>query len=348
MGWGGVFSLQSSAAAITDNEQNRIPYRGQGCIAGGAAMSEDVPPYGAASKPRDNDKASENQAERNEIAQAGIEVRAAIDTETVRGLQLINGGMAAGLVTMLPAIIRDPAFRGLGNFMIVGASFGAIGLFMSLVHNRLRRKCSLEHSKKEQERRQPPIGQWLTRFQTVPDEPRVCTESIMAMWTSMALFLLGAASVGYGFLNVHPVAVEPPAKVVTAPALTTQPVANPGTLYDLQEKCGRVARDWFKQFFGDGQSHTKDFSSSNYTNHYNGKLNRCFVVVASFSTIRDDKTKQIKSADDRHLVDVNENAAVGAYFKFSDMQRTMSCGVAGQNCGSQPEWEQAVNSYMKE
>jgi hypothetical protein len=255
--------------------------------------------------------------------------------------------MTAGLVTMLPAIIRDPAFRALGNFMIIGASIGAIGLFMSLVHNRLRRKCSLEHGR-EHKLRQLPMGRWLAKFQTVPGEPRVCTQSVMAMWISMACFLLGAASVGYGFLKAYPVAAEPAAKVAAAPALRTQPVSNPGVAYDVQEKCGRVSRDWFKQFFGDRQSHTKDFSSSNFTNHYNGKLNRCFVLIASFSTIRDDKTKQLKSGDDRHLVDVNENADVGTYFKFSDMERTLSCSIAGQNCGSLSEREQATNSYMKE
>jgi hypothetical protein len=42
----------------------------------------------------------EEMAERRRIAQKGIEVRAGIDAETVRDLQLINGGMAAGFASI--------------------------------------------------------------------------------------------------------------------------------------------------------------------------------------------------------------------------------------------------------
>jgi hypothetical protein len=70
----------------------------------------------------------------------GREIRAQIDTETVRGLQLINGGMAAGLITLLPAILRDPGYRTLGTWMIVAVVFGASGLVASVIHNRFRRK----------------------------------------------------------------------------------------------------------------------------------------------------------------------------------------------------------------
>jgi hypothetical protein len=294
----------------------------------------------------------EARAERRRIAQAGIDLRAGMDTETVRGLQLINGGMAAGLVTMLPAIIRDQAFRDLGKFMIVGILFAAIGLFASLVHNRLRRKCSLE-TDSIGKHHQAPIAKWLSRFQTVENEPCVCTQSIMAMWASMILFLLGAASVGYGFLTVPPAAaaqIAVPAKIAQAAEAaggpTIQLSTDPRVAFDLQERCGRDARDWFQHFYGDGQSHGKDFSSSNYTNHYNAKLNRCFAVVSSFSTLRDEKTKQTKSSDDRHLVDINENKDVGSYFKFSDMSGPMQCSVGENRCASQGEWEATVASYM--
>jgi hypothetical protein len=157
---------------------------------------------------------------RDRITQAGIELRAGIDTETVRGLQLINGGMAAGLVTMLPSIIRDPGYREVGTLMIVGIFFAALGLVAAIVHNRLRRKCSLEYSKKVG-RQLPYKNRFLVLCQTVPNEPHVCTSSAMIMWASVAFFLLGAVSVGFGFMHVRATVAEP-----TAPCWELRDVDN--------------------------------------------------------------------------------------------------------------------------
>jgi hypothetical protein len=143
------------------------------------------------------------RAEENRIAQASVEVRAGIDTETVKALQLINGGLAAGLVTMLPSVIRDPNFRELGSLMVVGIMCAVAGLVAAVIHNRLRRKCSLEYTK-ERSRRRPPFKlKLLVLCQTQPGEPHVCTTSIIWMWASLLLFVLGAVSVGAGFWRAH-------------------------------------------------------------------------------------------------------------------------------------------------
>ncbi len=52
--------------------------------------------------------------------QADLELRAAIDTETVRGPAADKRGLAAGLVTMLPTIVKDPNLRNFGSLMIIG------------------------------------------------------------------------------------------------------------------------------------------------------------------------------------------------------------------------------------
>jgi hypothetical protein len=166
-------------------------------------MSEDVPPYGSGGGRRVYPVTPE-------LMQKGIELRAAIDTETVRALQLINGGMAAGLVTMLPTIIRDSAYGTLGYWMIAAIAFAALGLVTATIHNRLRRKCSLEHARGHN----ADIGyrSWILRkCQSAPDEPRVCTRSVISMWTSLILFCLGAIAVGIGFVTVHASAAPPPA-----------------------------------------------------------------------------------------------------------------------------------------
>lgn len=142
--------------------------------------------------------------EKAKLKQADVEVRANIDTETVRALQFINGGLAAGLATMLPTIVREPQFKDLGLLMIVGIFFAIVGLVSAVVHNRLRRKCSLEYSKAKDKRQSAFKLKFLVWCQTVPNEPRVCTNSALAMWTSIGMFFFGATAVAYGFLLVQP------------------------------------------------------------------------------------------------------------------------------------------------
>ena len=148
------------------------------------------------------------QLEREKLRQADLEVRAAIDTETVHGLQLINGGLAAGLVTMLPTIVKDPNLKELGSLMIIGSMCAVTGLVAAVVHNRLRRKCSLEYSKDRSRRKPPYKNRLLVLCQTQPGEPHVCTTSAIWMWSSIIFFALGAFSVGIGFMRVHPVVPE--------------------------------------------------------------------------------------------------------------------------------------------
>ena len=125
-------------------------------------------------------------------------------------------------------------------------------------------------------------------------------------------------------------------------------VPDPRIAYDLREKCGRDAREWFQHFYGDGQSHTKDFSTTSFTNHYQAKLNGCFAVVRGFTVLRDEKTKKSKNSDDWHLVDISENNDLGAYFQFSDMPTPMACSVGNLQCGSREAWETLTAPYMKE
>lgn len=138
----------------------------------------------------------------------GVERRSRIDSETVQGLQLINGGMAAGLVAMLPNILGNSSYSGLSRWMVAGVVFGAVGLVCAVVHSRLRRKCSLEYSKPVANRDPPFTNRWLVKCQTVPREPRICTKSIIAMWSSLTMFLLGAAVVCAGFLVFEPMPAQ--------------------------------------------------------------------------------------------------------------------------------------------
>ena len=138
-----------------------------------------------------------------------------------------------------------------------------------------------------------------------------------------------------------------------APA-PTAPSANAAAVsareaYELSEKCGKEAREWFRQFYGNGEQKTPDYTGmSNYTNHYNPKLNQCFALVATFGSLKDAKTHSSRFSDVKTLVQVNENKEVGTYFKFSDMGKPMQCSVADQPCDSQEAWEERVKLYMEE
>jgi hypothetical protein len=54
--------------------------------------------------------------------------------------------------------------------------------------------------------------------------------------------------------------------------------------YELREKCGKYCDEIFKREYGNGL--TSDESSSmisSYQNHYNKKLNKCFILVKTTS-----------------------------------------------------------------
>src|SRR5690349_10293293 len=124
--------------------------------------------------------------------------------------------MAAGLVAMLPRFLEEPAYFTLGRYMVAGIVCAGAGLVASVVHNRLRRKCSLEHDRKPENRGKPYVHWLLVKCQTVPGEAGICTRSIIRMWSSLALFCVGAVIVCIGFLLIEPREKEAAAESPTA------------------------------------------------------------------------------------------------------------------------------------
>ena len=127
----------------------------------------------------------------------GVEIRAAIDTETVRALLVVNGGTAAGLMTLLPLIVEKPSLHAFALGAVGAIMCAAAGLFLAIYHNRLRRKCSLQYDLDSRSRRRPCswVPEWM---QSVPHEPCICTRSVFAMWLSLVAFIAAAVVVGIG------------------------------------------------------------------------------------------------------------------------------------------------------
>jgi len=157
----------------------------------------------------------------------GRETRAGIDTETVRGLLLINGGGAVALLAFLPGVLQKPEFESLARAIIWAVFTFQIGLASAVVHNRLRRKCSLEYAKKE---RAP-----CSVFGRPLQEPCVCHWSTGLMWLSIVAFLVAGIIVMGASLTV--VGIRPAKVSVSTPAVF-QPLPNPA----LQKDAPQAAR----------------------------------------------------------------------------------------------------------
>jgi hypothetical protein len=111
----------------------------------------------------------------------GRETRAGIDSETVRGLLLINGGGAVALLAFLPGVLQKPEYESLARAIIWAVFTFQVGLACAVIHNRMRRICSLEYAKKD---RVP-----CSFLGVILREPCVCHWSIGFMWSSIIAFL---------------------------------------------------------------------------------------------------------------------------------------------------------------
>lgn len=80
--------------------------------------------------------------------------------------------------------------------------------------------------------------------------------------------------------------------------------------YELQERCGKRTEELFKRDFGNGINNTDDgYSLDSYSNHYNKKLNKCFILLTSIGHSKKYESDSTSYA----LYDVNENKEYGSY-----------------------------------
>ncbi len=126
----------------------------------------------------------------------GLEIRARIDSEVVKGLLLLNGGGAVALLALLPTIIAKPEFEQFSRAVLWALLLFVIGLISAVIHNRLRRLCSHEY---ERHNYSPPPG---SIFGINLNQPRICFISICFMWISLGLFLVAGVIVFWGGIAV--------------------------------------------------------------------------------------------------------------------------------------------------
>lgn len=120
--------------------------------------------------------------------------------------------------------------------------------------------------------------------------------------------------------------------------------AGPKEDYELQERCGKRAEERFKTEVGNNISSDKDFAySSGYTNHYNTKLNKCFILVTTTSYPKDRKGNMIGM---KNLYDINENKEYASFVTVKE--KITDCRVLDKDCKSEGEWDMLIKPYMEE
>ena len=110
--------------------------------------------------------------------------------------------------------------------------------------------------------------------------------SVMARIAFCALPLLPAACVKS----------PPPQPIPAVPPKDTRK-----EVYDLNEKCGHDARDWYKHFYEDQPQVQGIKSQSNYTNYYNAASNKCFILIGTTGFMHDKKTGKLLVSDSNPL-----------------------------------------------
>jgi hypothetical protein len=109
--------------------------------------------------------------------------------------------------------------------------------------------------------------------------------------------------------------------------------------YELQERCAKSASDSFKKSYGN------EGILTHYSNHYNKKLNKCFILIIS-TTLR--KSKQERPSLSKLLYDVNEQKEYASFFMLTDPMEIVDCTVLGKLCYSQNEWDTLIKPFMEE
>jgi hypothetical protein len=116
--------------------------------------------------------------------------------------------------------------------------------------------------------------------------------------------------------------------------------------YDLDERCGRRAAEYFSKHFGTPFDKTgKTLSFFSFRNHYNSRLNKCIIYLATRAQFEGER-------DELHtleLLDLNENNRLGMYIGTSTNSRpAASCEVDEKECETEAEWLDLIKKYMED
>jgi len=118
---------------------------------------------------------------------------------------------------------------------------------------------------------------------------------------------------------------------------------------ELQERCGKQCEEYFNKEYGKGIINRGDGERliSKYTNHYNKKLIKCFILINSTEFIRNMENK-IESIRVKTLFDLNENKEYGSLIQFENNNKPINCRILEKYCNLEKEWDLLIKPYMKD
>jgi hypothetical protein len=123
---------------------------------------------------------------------------------------------------------------------------------------------------------------------------------------------------------------------------------------DLQAKCSRDARAWFTENW---LPRDKDTILLDFTNHYNKKLNKCFILVEYHYDSKFAGAGGTSWTNDMLLTDVYENSKYGrfdenhyTYWKptVTTNDEVISCELLDQKCKTIEEFNGLLRPYMND
>jgi hypothetical protein len=117
--------------------------------------------------------------------------------------------------------------------------------------------------------------------------------------------------------------------------------------YDLQEKCSRDSKTWFKEnWLRDNSTLFLDFK-----NHFNRASNKCFIFVEYHSKL----DKSGSWSNDMTLWDVTENSKLGTLFEnhfvylkpsLNTQDLVLTCEIQGKVCKTVAEFNELLGPFL--
>jgi len=110
-------------------------------------------------------------------------------------------------------------------------------------------------------------------------------------------------------------------------------------IYELRERCRSSAEDFFKIIYN---GINKETTGVSFKNHYNVRLNKCFVILDM------DNNDEDGYFSVKEFFDFNDCFLLGTFRRDKHNNEVHSCYVLDMNCQSEAEWDAFVKSYMEE
>jgi hypothetical protein len=127
--------------------------------------------------------------------------------------------------------------------------------------------------------------------------------------------------------------------------------------YDEKARCSKDARTWFNENWA-ATGRDKDTMLLDFTNHFQKKSNRCFILVEYHYRTPLTSGSGEAWTNSINLYDVSENNAYGAfsmnhftYWKpppITTSEELLSCKVEGTECKTIEEFNRLVQTYMSD